>query len=66
MQGMPVKARSATVWDKPTNQYCMVAGGMYTLNGCEPQIIPADLRELEPREIAKKLLEIHLGRRRVA
>jgi hypothetical protein len=57
---------NGTCYDKETNEYVMVSGDMYSINGTEPQPIPEDLRGQEPRDQAKQILEAYLGRRRVA
>ena len=42
--------------DRKTSQYVFVAGGVYSVNGCEPQPVPEEYREMDARAIAKTLL----------
>ena len=42
--------------DRKTSQYVFVAGDVYSVNGCEPQPVPAEYRELDARAAAKMLL----------
>ena len=42
--------------DKRTNQYVFVCRDVYSVNGCEPQPVPAEYRELDARQTAKMLL----------
>lgn len=42
--------------DRKTSQYVFVARDVYSVNGCEPQPVPADMREMDARATAKALL----------
>ena len=42
--------------DKKTNQYVFVARDVYSVNGCEPQAVPEEMREMDARATAKELL----------
>jgi hypothetical protein len=43
--------------DRRTNQSVVVAGTMYSVNGCEPQRVPDDLLDLSEKQIAWTLLK---------
>lgn len=57
---------TARCFDRKTGDEVFIAGNEYSINGTEPMPIPGDLRHMEPLDIAKQILEIHLGRRRTA
>ena len=42
--------------DRKTSQYVFVARDVYSVNGCEPQPVPAEMREMDARAAAKELL----------
>ena len=48
--------------DEATGDDVRVDGGYYSVNGTEPQRVPAELRHLEEKAVALELLRRHLGK----
>jgi hypothetical protein len=46
----------AVATDKRSNQYVTVVAGYYSVNGCEPQPLPAKYEGRDARSVARDLL----------